>query len=96
MKAAIHHDDDWILKSLLMGELAADFYRRLVGLGPRVAEKGPLQAGDAGQPLGQLLLQGDAVKIGSVNQTGGLLRHHLGDPGMGVSQAADRDAAQGV
>ena len=47
-------------------------------------------------PVGQLCLQRDAIEVGCMYQCAGLVRYCLRDGRVGVSEAANRDTAQGI
>ena len=96
VKAAFHDHDGRALDVAGAAVQAGQLDGRLVGLGARVAEEGPVHAGQGGQARGQRLLLGDVIPVGDVDQRAGLFAHRLGHGGMGMTQAADGHAGQGV
>ena len=96
VEGPFHHDDRWVGNALAVAVEPGQLDGGFVGLGAGIAEEGLLHAREGAKALGQLFLQGDAIEIGGVDQRAGLLRDGLGDDGMGVAQAADGDAREGV
>ena len=96
VKTALHNDDKRIGNLFMARKFPAYLYRSLIGFRPRVAEKDPLHSGNPGQARGQFLLQGNMVEIGSMDQPARLLRNHVGNPRMGMAQAADRNTAERI
>ena len=75
---------------------AGELDGRLVGLGAGIAEKRLVQAAQRGQAFRQLLLFGDAVNVGGMDQAACLIAQRVGHRRVGVSQPADGHAAEGV
>ena len=73
-----------------------DLDGRFVRFGAGVAEEDVVHAGDGAQPAGKAFLGRNAVEVGRVQQRRCLLGNRRGHLGMGVAEAADGDARQGV
>ena len=72
------------------------FQRALVGLGPAVAEKHPIQAAVFHQQLGQLQLRHGVELVGGLQQGAGLLDDGLGHRRMGMAQVVHGPAGDKV
>src|SRR6516165_7103862 len=68
----------------------------LARLGARVAEERPVGEGRGAQPVGQPLLAGDAVEVGTVPKLAGLLGQGRHQPRMGMTEGVDGNAARKI
>ena len=70
--------------------------RALDRLGAGIGEERHVGEGGGAQPLGQALLLGDAMQIGDMPQSLGLLGQRLHEMRMRVAERGDRHAAREV
>ena len=96
VKTALHDNNNRFFDLLVASEFPADLDGGFVGFSAGIAEKHTIHSGNAGQPAGQLLLQGNTVQVGRMDQPARLARQHFSDTGMGMTQAADGNPAQGI
>ena len=96
VEAVLHDQDGGLLDPPLVTVKPGQLDGGLVGLGPGVAEEDPVHARQGGQAGPKLGLGGDLVEIGGMHQATRLIAEGLPHRGMGMAQAADGDARQGV
>ena len=96
MKGVLHHHHQRRFNALFPAMQARQLKRGFVGLGARVAKEDPLHARQRAQTFAQLLLPVDAEHVGGVQQQPGLFDNDGGNLRMGMAQAGDGDARDGV
>ena len=96
MERFFHDDDGWRVDALLVTVITRQLDCRLVGFTAGVAEENLLHPGEFGQPVGQLFLFADAVKVRGMQQAPGLRRNRRDQPGMAVTERQHGNPGQRI